>query len=98
MRLSTHHCVHKYPLAINNEGDGVFRADVTMPCHAEIRYVDMQGSDITLWAELDKEITGTEIRKFLVVGTGREFDACTWDTYVGTVREGPYVWHIFEDK
>jgi hypothetical protein len=41
-------------------------------------------------------VTGRRIREFMMVGTGREFDACIWRSYVGTVFDRQYVWHIFE--
>lgn len=59
--------------------------------------LDPQG-ELCIWAIVNPE-NELELRKFTVVGTGwtmgRELD--NWE-FIGTVRQGPYMWHVFEVK
>jgi hypothetical protein len=98
MRLSTHHVIHKFTLEVEEERDGVFKAEVDLPSSSTVREVAMQGNAVCLWVEVDNEVTGRKTRKFLMVGTGREFDACKHDTYVGTFFDAQWVWHLFEAR
>lgn len=52
-----------------------------------------------IWAEVD-DSANTEIREFEVYGTGHIIKAEPRKAraYVGTVFEGPFVWHIYEVK
>lgn len=59
--------------------------------------LDPQG-DLCIWALVDPE-TATTPRVFMVVGTGwsMEDEIDNWE-FIGTVRQGPYMWHVFEVK
>jgi len=68
---------------------------IRMPESAHILTVQIQNNKITLWATVNPDNLMTD-RKFVVVGTGGEFnddDA----SYIGTVQAMGLVWHIFED-
>jgi hypothetical protein len=98
MRLSTHHVIHKFVLDLHQRDDGVYTAEVKMPGNATIREFHMQGHDVCVWAQVDNEVKGRQVRKFLMVGTGREFDACKYGTYLATIFDKQWVWHLFEEK
>ena len=67
-----------------------------MPFMAYIVYADMQGGFPTLWAMVDSDLP-LEKRIFHIVGTGSVFPAGEID-YIGTVMDGPFVWHIVEER
>jgi hypothetical protein len=37
-----------------------------------------------------------EFRNFAIVGTGHDFPEADDFTYINTIQDGPFVWHIFE--
>lgn len=80
--------VYKYKLCAPGES-----IDVEMSSPSRVLRVDMQRGELMLWA-----LVGTgprEMRRFAVYATGDRsipLDA----NYVGTVMDGPYVWHVFE--
>jgi len=80
--------IFKYPLDICD-----VRQAVQMPALATPRRVAMQGTKICIWAEV---IDGAPLveRHFIVAGTGHPVDDAT--TYIGTVDQLPFVWHVFE--
>lgn len=47
-----------------------------------------------LWAESYPE-QETRDRYFKIVGTGHEVDGDSW--HVGSVLDGPYVWHLYQE-
>ena len=69
--------------------------ELSMPKDAKVLSVGLQHDRLTFWAEV---FTGTEIeyeiRKFFVVGTGHPLPVNYG--FVGTVFQGPFVWHIFD--
>ena len=91
--------VFKYVLfAIIEDDDAGLEAAVVgtaieVPAEAEIAGVGMQGRNVCLWALCDPE-QSKRSRTFMVRGTGHSVppDAA----YVGLVRDGRYVWHVFE--
>lgn len=67
---------------------------VSLPKGSTVLSAGFQANDFYIWALVDTE-QPTEVRKFIVYGTGWEIDednVCPIDT----VFQGPYVWHIFE--
>ena len=67
----------------------LMREDVT------IRAVGMQGSQIYVWGETPGHADPlTVTRTFRVIGTG--FDVPDVGNYIGTVFDGPFVWHVYE--
>ena len=50
---------------------------------------------IDLWALVDPEVQ-TAIRHFRIVGTGHPGPDLDMVDYIGTVFDGPFVWHVFE--
>ena len=80
--------IHKYTIGV------IQNCPVQMPVNAKVLHVDMQNSMLTLWALVDLS-NKIENRYFSVYGTGHEIlkEGC----YIGTVNDGTFVWHIFED-
>lgn len=68
---------------------------IELPVGAKVVCVAMQRNEPCLWALVSAPGTVTESREFKVVGTGSSNIDDT-DLYVGTIFDGPFVWHIFE--
>lgn len=72
-----------------------FDARLRMPRGAEVLHFDDQAGTLCLWALVNpKELT--EVRHFLIVGTGWCRDL-TGLTHIGTAQQGTMVLHLFED-
>lgn len=71
------------------------QVDVLMREDAIIRAVGMQDHGIFIWAETPAHADPlTVTRTFRVIGTG--WDVPYLGTYLGTVFDGPFVWHVYE--
>jgi len=70
------------------------QTEVPMREDAAIRAVGMQGHEICVWAETPSGDPFTVTRTFRVIGTG--FDVPDPGAYIGTVFDGPFVWHVYE--
>lgn len=76
--------------------------DIKMPKDAKILSVGRDPSkDLCVWAQIDTKKEMVK-RKILCWGTGwpledafAEFPAAE---FIGTVTDGPYMWHIFDTK
>ena len=67
---------------------------VSMPKGATILSVQEQGGVPTIWALCNIDAP-REDRMFITRGTGFEFDDDS--RWIGTVKLGPFVWHVFEE-
>jgi hypothetical protein len=67
---------------------------VQMPIGARILTVQVQRDALCLWAIVDQEAK-RETRIFCIFGTGERFNRPD-ATYIGTVQDGDFVWHVFE--
>lgn len=65
---------------------------VGMPAGAKILSAQNQDGAIQLWAMVDP-LAGAQERRFQIVGTGGEAPR---GSYLATVQQGSFVWHIFE--
>ena len=81
--------IFKYPLAITDE------QRISMPVGAEILCVQMQADTMTIWARVD-DAAPVERRLIRVFGTGHDASESVDLSYVGTVQERWFVWHVFE--
>jgi len=68
-------------------------AMVEMPRGARVVHIGMQSGHVTLWAIVDTGADEDVSRSFTCYGTGQQIGR---GDYIGTVRDGPYIWHIFE--
>ena len=64
-----------------------------MPEGAVIRHAAMYGKAITLWAD-ENPANPKEMREFTVRGTSQHLPE--GGTFVATIMDPPFVWHIFE--
>ncbi|WP_020403778.1 DUF7352 domain-containing protein [Gracilimonas tropica] len=63
---------------------------------AEILKIAYQNGELYLWAMVDSEADEEE-RNFCIVGTGNKLSSKAKNgTYLETVFQQGYVWHIFE--
>lgn len=83
--------VYKYPLP--------FILDVpsthAMPRGARVLTCQIQNNTVCIWAAVDTQMP-MDNRSFQIVPTGVPSEAVSGNLYVGTVQDGPLVWHIFE--
>jgi hypothetical protein len=75
-----------------------------LPSNAKILTAQYQGSQLYFWYYFDPKLQKSEnpcldieTYHFKIVGTGWG-DDLTGYTYLATVQEAFYVWHIFYDK
>lgn len=66
-----------------------------MPAGARLLSVADQHGLLAMWALVDTEAAQVE-RWFVVAGTGHPLIDIPSEGYVGSVIDGPYVWHLFE--
>lgn len=66
-----------------------------MPTSAQILHVNMQDGMITFWSIFDDSSNST-YRTFKVYATGEPIFTDK-QMYLGTVMDGSYVWHVFEE-
>ena len=72
---------------------------VKLPTGYRILCVGQQGPSIMVWALVpagDAALNSYTEVTFRVHGTGHHFDG-GGQTYLGTVEQGPFVWHVFEE-
>ncbi len=87
--------VYKYPLDIAST---VTRK---MPEGAEVLHVGMQDEGLMLWALAkapSEHAWANETRTFRVYGTGHPIPDDVLAQYLGSVKDGPFIWHVFEIK
>jgi hypothetical protein len=82
--------IYKYPLTPLDEASVTV---LTLPSFALPRTAAMQNGRLCLWIQVDPDSAPLE-RAFAVFGTGHPLPVDA--TYIATVPDGPFVWHIFE--
>lgn len=82
--------IYKFPLAVTDE------QQIEMPRGSRFLGVETQGGVLYLWAIVETENPRYR-HAFYVVGTGNPLPVdAVESTYLGTVDEGPFVWHVFD--
>lgn len=87
-------CIWKFPLVNPN---GWVRMDVPGVFIPRAVGLDPRGEP-SLWAEVNPAYASKPVA-VLVIGTGLEIPKApkaNWQ-YVGTFKQGPYVWHVYWD-
>jgi len=79
--------IWKYPLAHGYQ-------EVVMPEGATLLHVALQGDQITLWAEVTPEQPTQEVYIHVI---GTDHVVLSGADYIGTVQQGRFVWHVYED-
>lgn len=73
--------------------------DVSMPIGAKILCAGVSSDVISIWAEIDTEVTSSAVRRFAVFGTGANLDPIEYynPKYIGTVqKKNTYAFHVYE--
>ena len=78
--------IWKYEVPANN---------IELPESHTWRYLDVQGEGLCAWAEVDTETPKIKVDLFYS-GTGHSVPPTA--TYVGTWRQGVFVFHMWEAK
>lgn len=88
--------IYKYPLLITDS------QVIRMPAGARILCCQMQTGgpakgDVCLWAEVDTDRPHVN-RTILIAGTGNPFPEKLPEkrSYIGSVQDGVFVWHVYE--
>lgn len=84
--------IYKYPLYISD------RNEIEMPSDAKILCVQMQHGVLYIWALVDEVHSLTRFRYIRIFGTGHPIDDPNKLRYIGTVNDGRFVWHVFEEE
>ncbi len=79
--------IFKYP---------VIKEAVDLPRDAEILSVGVQDQGVFLWALVDPDAVMEE-KRFYVYGTGHEVEDRQLKKFIGTIFQGQFVWHVFQD-
>lgn len=79
--------VYKYPLEITDE------QELEIPAGAKILSVQFQGGQLCLWAEVNPK---HEMVRLIIDIEGTGHPLHPKRKYIGTVQQGPFVWHVYE--
>ena len=85
--------VHKYQPVLVMDAPS---EPLMIPAEAKIVHVGLQDSRVTLWAEHSRETPSTRELRVQIFGTGHPIPA--FASYLGTLFDGPFVWHCYEVK
>lgn len=66
----------------------------SMPAGAIALSVQMQDGDLCLWALVDTS-SKSQLRRVWIRGTGTDCVGMCKQEYIGSVQDGPYIWHVF---
>jgi len=79
--------IWKIPLEVTDE------QTVMIPTGAVPLTVQIQGDTLCLWVHVDPTLPKVE-RTIWVYGTGNPIPERPYQTYLGTVQDGYFVWHV----
>ncbi len=83
--------IYKYEFKVNDE------VIVEMPYNAKVLSCGTQKPNhITIWAAVDPNYSPQQ-RKFFVRGTGHPLGEAQNGDFIGTVFDGAFVWHVFDE-
>ena len=86
--------IYKYAVEPTHAGP----TEITLPVGSIPLAVDVQDHVIFVWIEQARQSNADEVQKhtFHVLGTGWDMpDTDARMDYIGTVFQGPFVWHIY---
>lgn len=86
--------IHKFPISLEEETvHHVPHQARGRP--AEVLHVGLDPrGQLCVWMLLDPDAAWSSFHRFTVIGTGMPVPEAA--TYRGTVRDDPFMWHIFE--
>lgn len=67
---------------------------IQMPEGSRPLTVQIQGGDICMWSAVDPLAVKVPFT-IIIVGTGNSGPDFSGSRYIGTVQQGPFVWHVF---
>lgn len=82
--------VWKFPLALTADPQILEAPGLEWPLH-----LDRQGDQLCLWCEVDTEMRPRRIA-VQVYGTGHPIPR--FDSYIGSIVDDPYVWHLYGER
>jgi hypothetical protein len=85
--------IYKTPLPGFEKGNDQFI--VVLPLGAEPLKLDCQRGVPTVWWLVDPQNEETT-RKVRFIGTRHVHELLRKEAYIGTIYDGPFVWHLFE--
>lgn len=85
--------IWKYQVTHVTDRDMRDRVKISMP-DGRVVHVGMQDRWLCIWVDIDDRMETLE-RTFTVRGTGYQLGP--GEIHLGTVFDGPYVWHVFEE-
>ncbi len=85
--------IHKFSFKIDTHDI----IPIVMPLDAKILSFQMQDNTPCIWALVD-DTEDRVVRNFRVFGTGHPVEGVHLRDYIGTAKEGCFVWHLFERK
>lgn len=74
-----------------------YRTKLELPKTHKILCVQYQNNQLYLWAIVDDSSPQKQI-EIIVYGTGHEIDDVINLSYITTIQEPPYVWHLFKKE
>lgn len=86
--MTTQHQIWKYNLYTNSEPE--------IPVGGKVLHVGIQEGAPCLWVLVDPEAE-KEHREFMTYGTGHYIRDVHEIDYIGTVDDGAFVWHVYEE-
>jgi hypothetical protein len=79
--------IHKFPVSFGE-------AIIKLPVRAKFLHFADQAGQLTVWFELDSEVTSQMFRRYQVFPTGGVIPyGAGW---LGTCQQGPFMWHLYE--
>lgn len=81
--------IYKYQFQIAD------KVAIEMPAQAQVLSVQMQNDTPTMWVKVVTD-RPKELRTFLIFGTGHAMNPHFEYSYVATIQDRGFVWHIFE--
>jgi len=83
--------IYKYGIAIKDT------FTISMPKGAQILSVQPKQREHYMWAMVDPKETEMESRRFIIIGTGWDVDISDMEiTFIASLVQGDFVWHLFE--
>ena len=83
--------IYKYSFPVDED------TIIAMPKDSEILMLGSQAPGlISIWAQHDYPTQENDLRKFIVRGTGHPTPSKEEATYLDSVFDGPFVWHVFD--
>ena len=85
--------IYKYELS------GTFNV-LELPLKSKVLCAMNQREKMQLWVEINPTEIKKEARKFLVEGTGHDYNDSGNREYIGSIKlqDGQFIFHVFEEK